>query len=321
MATVEATQRKRAPSCGSQIACRATGPASWPWPCSRCWFGCRSIPAWPSITIALLVVTCPCALGMATPLAVSVALGRAAKAGILFKGGEFMEELARPGVIVFDKTGTLTRGQPDLVAWLGDPVRAASKRSPASSIQQRLPPKTTWSWKSSKSATRRHRRARERTRAARRLARAGDGAPRTVAGVDRTPGEYPRPSWPYPGRGRGGRRGARRRGVRRLRPEAQASLRCLRQLGFRFEILSGDHQAVVDSVARSLDIPRDHARGGLSPEAKLARIPSCVRLERAVMVGDGVNGGLAAAATVGIAVHGGAETCLRAADVFATRTA
>ena len=55
-------------------------------------------------TVALLVVTCPCALGMATPLAVSAALRRAAQAGILFKGGEFIEELARPGRFVFDKT-------------------------------------------------------------------------------------------------------------------------------------------------------------------------------------------------------------------------
>jgi Cu2+-exporting ATPase len=89
-----------------------------------------------------------------------------------------------------------------------------------------------------------------------------------------------------------------------------------------FEILSGDHQAVVDRVARSLDIPVRNARGGQSPEAKLARI---VELRaggaRVVMVGDGVNDAAAmAAATVGIAVHGGAETCLRAADVFATRT-
>src|SRR6185369_15472547 len=80
-------------------------------------------------TVALLVVTCPCALGMATPLAVSVALGRAAKAGVLFKSGEYIEALAQPGIMVFDKTGTLTAGEPELLAWAGDPQLQRSLRA------------------------------------------------------------------------------------------------------------------------------------------------------------------------------------------------
>jgi Cu2+-exporting ATPase len=105
-----------------------------------------------------------------------------------------------------------------------------------------------------------------------------------------------------------------------VRPEARQNLDRLRSLGFRFEILSGDHQLVVDQVAIELGIALSSARGERSPEAKLARIAELrARGERVIMVGDGVNDAAAmAAATVGIAVHGGAETCLRAADVFAT---
>jgi Cu2+-exporting ATPase len=107
-----------------------------------------------------------------------------------------------------------------------------------------------------------------------------------------------------------------------LRPEAAHELSKLSALGFRFEILSGDHQSVVDGVARELGIPSGRAQGGQSPEAKLERVAALRRMgERVVMVGDGVNDAAAmAAATVGMAVHGGAETCLRAADVFATRS-
>ncbi|RMH00916.1 MAG: heavy metal translocating P-type ATPase, partial [Planctomycetota bacterium] len=70
-------------------------------------------------TVALLIVACPCALGLATPLAVAAAVGAAARRGILIKGGEVLERLARPGRLFLDKTGTLTRGRVGLVAWSG----------------------------------------------------------------------------------------------------------------------------------------------------------------------------------------------------------
>ncbi len=280
-------------------------------------------------TVALLVVTCPCALGMATPLAVSAALGRAAKAGILFKGGEYVEALARPGVIVFDKTGTLTLGQPELVAWLGDtafqaPLRAAEALCThplARAIQRAFPPSDL--------------------KAEQVQELAGGGISATVAGVALLAGSPALvtrvlggiPAWAQSSievQADAGRTpvlvaadGAVRAVVTfgdALRPEASANLARLRKLGFRFEILSGDHQRVVDGVADELGIARCNAYGGQSPEAKLERIRELGRHSRVVMVGDGVNdAGAMAAATVGVAVHGGAETCLRAADVFATR--
>src|SRR5690606_4346071 len=65
-------------------------------------------------------VTCPCALALATPLAVTVALGRAARRGILIKGADALERLATPGTMFVDKTGTLTAGKLAVVSWHGD---------------------------------------------------------------------------------------------------------------------------------------------------------------------------------------------------------
>ena len=75
--------------------------------------------------IALLVVTCPCALAMATPLAFTVAIGRAAARGILIKGGHALESLTERGTLFVDKTGTLTEGRLALEEWSGDAATRA----------------------------------------------------------------------------------------------------------------------------------------------------------------------------------------------------
>jgi Cu2+-exporting ATPase len=110
-----------------------------------------------------------------------------------------------------------------------------------------------------------------------------------------------------------------------LRPEAPALLRCLRQRGHRLALLSGDRRAVVDQVVRELESGGpgnlfESVRGDVSPENKLAFIEAARAEGSVFMVGDGVNDAAAlAAASVGIAVHGGAEASLEAAQVFATR--
>jgi P-type Cu2+ transporter len=282
-------------------------------------------------TVALLVVTCPCALGMATPLAVSVALGRAANAGILFKSGEYVEALARPGVMVFDKTGTLTLGQPELLAWSGDlalqqPLRAieaVSTHPLARSVQRAFPENQL------------------RVEGLRELAEGGLSAKvngqRLLVGshallsrelgalplwVERFVAEQAESSRTPVLIARNGIVAAAAAFGDALRADTKASLMELRKLGFRFEILSGDHQRVVDALAKELGIAATRAFGRQSPEAKLQHIAELREHgERVFMVGDGVNdAGAMAAASVGIAVHGGAEAALGAADVFTTRS-
>ena len=278
--------------------------------------------------VALLVVTCPCALGMATPLSVSSALRRAAELGILFKGGEFIEELAKPGLIVFDKTGTLTEGRLELVHFLGSAetkalLRAAESRSghPIARAVQRSIPENQLVCEEVRELD------------AGLMARVGSqellvGA---LSRVEQTLGGAP--EWvrkevaEHAALGRtpiviavDGVFSAVAAFSDRVREDASAGLQQLRALGFRFQILSGDHQRAVNAIEQQLRMPFLRATGHATPEDKLATVKALrASGERVLMVGDGVNDAAAmAAANVGIAVHGGAEACLATADVFMT---
>jgi Cu2+-exporting ATPase len=104
-----------------------------------------------------------------------------------------------------------------------------------------------------------------------------------------------------------------------LREDTAACLERLRRLGLSCAILSGDHDDAVKAVAARLALPFAFVQGSSSPEAKLALIEGLAKERTVVMVGDGVNdAGALSAATVGVAVHGGAEASLSAADAFST---
>jgi len=282
--------------------------------------------------VALLIVTCPCALGLATPLAVTIALGRAARRHILVKGGGVLEALSRPGAIFLDKTGTLTAGRISLVSWSGDeglqPWVAALERHSAHPIAQAL--------------------------VAGKAAAPGDEPPvcdvrqimgggisGTVAGwrlVVGSPLFVRQQGCQVPPSIERAQREAISLGATPvlvavdgraaavaglgdpLRADAADSLDRLRNLGWKIRILSGDHPEVVAAVARRLGIEAADAIGGASPEAKLAVVRAASAGGPVIMVGDGVNDAAAlSAASVGIAVHGGAEASLAAAHVYLDR--
>jgi Cu2+-exporting ATPase len=105
-----------------------------------------------------------------------------------------------------------------------------------------------------------------------------------------------------------------------IREDVPSAIRHLERLGWEVRILSGDHPDVVAAVGRQLGIADRHAIGGVSPEEKVQYVRAAAREGQVTMVGDGVNDAAAlAAATVGIAVHGGAEASLSAADVYLNR--
>ena len=284
--------------------------------------------------IALLVVTCPCALALATPLAITVAVGRAAGRGMLVKGGDALELLASPGTLLLDKTGTLTEGRTALVAWHGDPsVRAlvlaleAGSSHPLADAFRRAWPDVAVPASSDVRhvvgagiegtvAGRRVRVGSPRFAAegARAVApRAADAAGNPVAVPEEaTPVHVVVDGVLVAVAGVGDA----------IRPDAAASLATLRARGWRTVLLSGDAPAVATAVGRTLGFAPHEAIGGASPEAKLAFVQRAkgAGTGRVVMVGDGVNDAAAmAAADVGIGVHGGAEACLATADLYLTR--
>jgi P-type Cu2+ transporter len=299
--------------------------------CTAYWWAVAGLSTAVERTVALLIVACPCALGLATPLTLAVAVGRAARRGLLVKDAGALERLSHTSTIVLDKTGTLTGGRPEVVAWCGPP----ELRPMVAALEARSSHPLA--------------RALVRAYAQGRVAEAQDVIERHDGGitgaVDGNVVGIGSPRW---ARGRGfepdaaiaeralelessghtvvvvardGRVCALAALLDAPRPGALAALDALRASGHRLEILSGDADGPVRRVADLLEVPSEHARGGVDPEGKLAR----VRELRAgggqvVMVGDGVNDAAAlAAADVGVAVHGGAEASLAAADVYVSR--
>jgi Cu2+-exporting ATPase len=279
--------------------------------------------------IALLIVTCPCALALATPLAITVAVGRAAGRGMLIKGGDAIELLAKPGILVLDKTGTVTEGRTTLTAWVGPEwvkplvlaLEAGSSHPIADGFRRAWPALTT-----------------PQVEASRHVVGGGMegvidgrtvciGSPRFVA--ERTCSTDERLRFASEAMDRthtpvhvavDGVLIAVAALGDRVRDEALASLQQLRARGWRTVMLSGDATDVVASVGRALEFEAQDAIGAASPEDKRAFVERCKQDGTVVMVGDGVNDAAAiAAAHVGIGMHGGAEACLTTADIYLSR--
>jgi Cu2+-exporting ATPase len=285
------------------------------------------------LAIAVLVVACPCALGLATPTAITVGSGRAARSGLLFRGGDAIETASRLGAVLFDKTGTLTLGRPMVTAVrvVGEPAG-----SPAAAAANRLVQLAA-----SLELHSRHPLAHALLQEAqlRELPLLPVGDARTV------PGDGVQGTLEGAGVVQVGRLGwlclqgvavdpasealqqeletagatvlavateGRLHGLLavedQLRDDATATVSRLRRLGLRLGLLSGDRRSSVQRLGLQLGLRPDELAWDLRPEQKLERILLAHRQGAVAMVGDGVNDAPAlAAADLGIAVGTGTQ--------------
>ncbi|MDX1592983.1 MAG: heavy metal translocating P-type ATPase [Gammaproteobacteria bacterium] len=296
------------------------------------WFG-RGIEPALMAAVAVLIVTCPCAFGLATPMAIAVAAGAGARRGILVKSGVALEALAGADHVVFDKTGTLTRGRQEVVAcrWRGiEPVEglgavAALECRSEHGIGAALVGYAT-----------RHGVADGGPAVADFRARPGRGVVGTVGGRRwlvgspswiEAEGVTPEPGWSascreHEARGESVVMAAVDGAVvglfalaDRLREDAARVVAELRRAGIGVTLLSGDREGVARAVAGELGI--ESVVAGVLPEGKASAIAGLQRAgHRVAMVGDGVNDAPALArADIGIALGSGTDVSVDCAGI------
>ena len=299
------------------------------------------------LAIAVLVVACPCALGLATPTAITVGSGLAARRGLLFRGGDAIEMAARLRTVLFDKTGTLSVGRPLVTAVVplqanGEPqvsdvaaadaaaadallalaaaVESQSRHPLAHALQQEVLRRGLTSPASSSAE-----------------AIAGDGVQALIDGQRVRVGRL---AWlaqqgvavTAPAEARAGQLSAsggsllavaRERHLLGLvlvadqpRGDAAATLAQLRAMGLTLALLSGDAAAAVQQLGTSVGLQASELAWELRPEAKLRALELRRSAGPVAMVGDGINDAPAlAAADLGVAIGTGTQVAQDTADL------
>jgi Cu+-exporting ATPase len=268
--------------------------------------------------VAVLIIACPCALGLATPTAILVGTGRGAQLGVLIKRPQVLETAGGIDTVVLDKTGTITTGrmtvgaveaQPgedaDMVLRRAAAVEAASEHPVAAAIvaaaHERgltLVPVTDFANDPGTGVSGRV------DGTAVRVTRAADSDGRTSVEV----------SW-----------GGARRGVIRLadaiKPTSAEAIAELKALGITPMLLTGDNQAVAARVAAEVGIAAADVIAGVLPSQKADAISALqARGRRVAMVGDGVNDSVAlATADIGMAMGTGTDAAIEAGDITLVR--
>jgi P-type Cu2+ transporter len=292
------------------------------------WAGRGGLDAALFASLSVLVVACPCALGLAGPLATSLGIGRAAQRGVLIRGAGVLERLGRLRGIAFDKTGTLTLGKPQVMALRVHDCDETRLLSIARSLSLGSKHPAARAVVTHAAALVIGADAAERMRV-----RPGAGAIGRVGSVEAAIGSRAlmislgwslppaleaidaQNGWTRVYVGWDGRVHGCLALADTPRPEAAGVVSGLRARGLDLLLLSGDGPTPVERLAKRLDIPRWHA--GLDPEGKAALIRDWMRQCGPVaMVGDGLNDGpVLAAASVGIAVGGGTDLAKESADL------
>jgi Cu+-exporting ATPase len=282
--------------------------------------------------VAVLVIACPCALGLATPTAIMVGTGKGAEMGVIIRGGDSLEKVRRLTTVMFDKTGTLTRGRPDVV---GVTTRAGTTDAELLALAAAV------------EVSSEHPLAEAIVRAAKKR---GAVPPSPINEFEYTPGRGVRARVGGAPILLGNRRMLEESGVAlgvgadalaRLesegkagvlvarnaewlgliaiadppKPEAKEVVENLHRLGLRVAMLTGDARPPAEAIARAVGI--DDVMAELLPQEKLSAIERLQKQGQVVaMVGDGVNDAPALAqADLGLALGSGSDVALESADI------
>ena len=291
----------------------------------------------PALTLALvagvsvLIIACPCAMGLATPTSIMVGTGRAAEMGVLFRKGDALQQLTSVGIVALDKTGTVTEGRPELTdIVLADGFERAEVLAHVAAVE----------------AQSEHPIAQAIARAARsenagRLdvtgfttvtgygVKAQVGGQEVLVGADRfmqregiDPGALAKAETDLARRGRtalyaaiGGRIAAVIGVSDPVKPSSRAAIAALHRLGLKVAMITGDKEETAQAIAAETGI--DHIVAGVLPDGKVAALDRLGSDGRKIaFVGDGINDAPALAhADVGIAIGTGTDVAIESADV------
>ncbi|KAA0011760.1 cadmium-translocating P-type ATPase [Billgrantia pellis] len=289
------------------LAVTAVVAAAW-------WFIDPSRVLW--VTLSVLVVTCPCALALATPTALTAGHGQLRRRGVLITRADAIESLSQVDRVIFDKTGTLTCGEMQLVETRTlEGLSADRARVIAAALEAHSEHPIARAFLPWRQAT---------VEAGERISYTGQGVEGSLDGQRwrlgrpefATDGPAPEP----PGTGQwlllaeAGEPRAWFALRDRVREDAADTVAALKASGIQVELLSGDNTDAVHALAEQLGI--GEWRSGASPEGKLERIRECQAAgEKVAMVGDGINDvPVLAGADVSIAMNGATDLARTSAD-------
>jgi Cu+-exporting ATPase len=291
----------------------------------------------PAVTLALvagvsvLIIACPCAMGLATPTSIMVGTGRAAEMGVLFRKGDALQQLVSVDVVALDKTGTVTQGRPELtdlvladgfargeVLSLIAAVEAQSEHPIAEAITRAA---------ETEGVARAEVESFESITGYGVRARVGGrdvliGADRLMAREGLEPGALAAAEADLAGRGRtalyaaiDGRVAAVIAVADPVKRSSAAAIRALHAAGLRVAMITGDKRETAEAIAREVGI--DTVIAGVLPDGKVAALDELREGDaRVAFVGDGINDAPAlASADVGIAIGTGTDVAIESADV------
>lgn len=265
--------------------------------------------------IAIMVISCPCAMGLATPAAVAVGLGRAARNGILIKGGDTLQRLKTVKQIVFDKTGTLTTGKLQVDSFITSMPEAEFKSVVASIENHSSHPiakSITNEWKDHVTDN---------------ISHVEEIKGKGLTATDKEGNNWQLGSerWLHANAGadtgydlylyKNGEYAGALRVSDALRPDAKQTISDLKEMGYDTILLSGDKKEKCERIAGELGI--QHVFAEQSPEQKNAKLDELIKSAPTAMVGDGINDAPALArATVGISLSESTQIAIQSANVI-----